>query len=252
MKTLPGKEISCIYDRFGPVRVFDDGNKRYLTFGAEDEQSCIVKASPTVLQHDYNRAMLLVLLFNQPQNATFLGLGGGTLPSCFSHHLPDIQLTVVELRQVVIDTAYKYFALPETDNLNLIAGDALTYIDDPAHSADGQCDLLFSDLFLAEGLEVKQFTRQFIKNALRVLSDEGWLVMNCLDEYRTEQVLSGLLGEHFTSVWECVTDDGNWVIIAGKSAEKTDSKTRFRVAKQWSERLGFSLIPHLKRLVKYC
>ena len=58
-----GKELYRYYDEYGPLQVFDDGNKRYLSFGDGDEQSCQLKSDPLQLQHDYSRAMLLVLLF---------------------------------------------------------------------------------------------------------------------------------------------------------------------------------------------
>lgn len=248
MKKLPGKEISCIYDQFGPVRVFDDGNKRYLSFGAGDEQSCMIKATPSVLQHDYNRAMALVLLFCQPQQVTILGLGGGCLPTCLLTHLADVQLTVVELRKAVIDTALQYFFLTPDRRLNIVHDNALDHL---AQMPTGGCELLFSDLFIAEGLEARQLTRQFINDAWRCLSDEGWLVINCLEEYRTRQVLEGLLGEVFAALFECVTDDGNWVIIAAKNAQKMSRPVLLAEAKQWSQRLGFSLLPHLKRLTRY-
>ena len=35
-----GKEVHRRYDELGIIQVFDDGNKRYLSFGTADEQSC--------------------------------------------------------------------------------------------------------------------------------------------------------------------------------------------------------------------
>jgi spermidine synthase len=282
MKNFPGKAITCVYDTLGPVRVLDDGTKRYLTFGDDDEQSCMIKASPALLQYDYNRVMMLVLLFCQPKNISVFGLGGGSLPHCLWQHFSDAQITVVELRQVVIDTAFKYFYLPVDPRLNVINANALTYLAD---AQGGQCDLLFSDLFLAKGLELRQLSRVFIDNVCCLLADNGWLVINCLEEYRTEKVLKDLLRQQFAFVYESITDDGNWVIMAGKqgpqlvnslepdnspepvnnlgldnspesvnSLESDESpdraKAQFAQAKQLSRQLGFSLTTHLKRLVQ--
>ncbi len=63
--SLPGKEISRSYDDYGPVIVMDDGNKRYMAFSENDEQSCLLKSEPYLLQHDYCRAMMLVLFTGQ-------------------------------------------------------------------------------------------------------------------------------------------------------------------------------------------
>ncbi|MCJ8273676.1 MAG: methyltransferase [Psychrosphaera sp.] len=271
MKTLPGKEIACLYDKQGAVRVYDDGNKRYLSFGAGDEQSCMVKASPGLLQYDYNRAMILVMLLCQPTNILVLGLGGGTLPSCLLRHFPEVSITVIELREVVIKIASKYFDLPDDGRLKIINDNALDYLQKHGlqqhrlqkhglqqhglqkhelqqHKA-GTCDVLFSDLFIAEGLEARQLTERFIENAKRILTDDGYLVINALEEYRTEKVLSTLFGRHFKTIYENITDDGNWVIIATNGSDKVKPKILTGSAKQLSEVLGFSLMGHLKRLV---
>jgi spermidine synthase len=261
MKTLPGKEIACLYDNQGPVRVFDDGNKRYLSFGAGDEQSCMVKTNPGFLQYDYNRAMILVMLLCQPTNIVVLGLGGGTLPNCLLRNFPEVLITVVELREVVINIASKYFALPNDERLNVINDNALDYLQKHGLQKHGLLqrelqqhealtyDVLFSDLFIAEGLEARQLTENFIENAKRALTADGYLVINALEEYRTEKVLNTLLGQHFKTVYENITDDGNWVIIATNGSDKVKPKSLYGSAKQLSEMLGFSLMGHLKRLV---
>ncbi|NQZ07819.1 MAG: methyltransferase [Algicola sp.] len=251
MKTLPGKEIACLYDKQGPVRVFDDGNKRYLSFGAGDEQSCMVKTSPGLLQYDYNRAMILVMLLCRPTNIVVLGLGGGTLPICLLRHFPGVSITVVELREVVIKIASKYFDLPDDGRLKIINDNALDFLEQQGSQQQeaGTCDVLFSDLFIAEGLEARQLTERFIENAKRILTDDGYLVINALEEYRTEKVLSTLFGRHFKTIYENITDDGNWVIIATNGSDKVKPKTLTGSAKQLSEVLGFSLMGHLKRLV---
>jgi hypothetical protein len=89
--SVPGKEIHRTYDEHGPIQVFDDGTKRYLSFGEGDEQSCILKAQPEMLQHEYTRAMLLPTLFLEPRSAILIGLGGGAVPNCLFHHWPELQ-----------------------------------------------------------------------------------------------------------------------------------------------------------------
>lgn len=257
MRVIPGNIIACLYDQLGPVRVYDDGNKRYLSFGQGDEQSCMVKSQPLVLQHDYNRAMALVLLFYRlpvlklelPRNILILGMGGGSLLRSLHQQFDDAFIEVVELRQTVIDVAKKYFDIPVADNINVVNQDALTYLD----TMPGQCfNLLFSDLYIPEGLEARQLTRQFLTNAKQVLTDDGFLVINALEEYRTEQVLKSLFVESFELVYECVTKDGNWVIIATNHKEMIVNKPKLKSlkaqVKNLSDQLGFSLLPQFKLL----
>ncbi len=75
--SLQGTEIHRCYDEYGVILVLDDGNKRYLSFGTDDEQSCYLKSQPAQPQADYIRAMLLVLLFVTPSRIISMGLGGG-------------------------------------------------------------------------------------------------------------------------------------------------------------------------------
>ena len=92
MITHLGRELHRRYDEFGPILVFDDGNKRYLSFGTADEQSCQLNSAPLQLQHEYARAMAAVLVqFSDaalPTQITLLGTGGGTLAAALHHVLP--------------------------------------------------------------------------------------------------------------------------------------------------------------------
>src|SRR5689334_21031370 len=127
--SIPGKEIYRTYDEYGPVQVFDDGTKRYLSFGEGDEQSCILKAEPFLLQHDYTRAMLLPLLYRLPGDAILVGLGGGALITCLHRYFPDLQMRVVELRHSVIKIAHRYFELPRDERITLIEQDVSEFLE---------------------------------------------------------------------------------------------------------------------------
>lgn len=251
MRVIPGDIIASDYDQFGAVRVYDDGNKRYLSFGQGDEQSCLVKANPHLLQYDYNRAMALVLLFypldDGPDDILILGMGGGSLVNCLHHHYPKANIEVIELRKLVIDVAHKYFYLPE--HTQVTQGDALGLIHDyPTH----QYDVLFSDLYIPEGLEARQLTVQFLAGAKALLKADGFLVMNALEEYRTSKVLSSLFNQSFKRVFECLTKDGNWVVIATNNevvcADGFKLKSLKSQAKVLSDKLGFSILHQFKLL----
>ena len=103
-----GKEIYRTTDDLGPIQVFDDGEMRYLSFGEDDEQSCVLKAQPQVPQYDYIRAMLLPLLYRRPRDALLLGMGGGALATFLYRHYPSITLRAVELRPAVIEIAHAF------------------------------------------------------------------------------------------------------------------------------------------------
>lgn len=246
--SLPGKEIFRTYDDLGPIQVFDDGNKRYLGFGSGDEQSCLMKTAPQLLLHEYARSMMLVLLFHNPKNVTFLGLGGGSLVSCVYHHFPSSVLKVVELRQKVVDTAYRFFQLPRDERLDVSVMDAGRYLKKVKR---GSSDLIFCDLYGPDGLDEQQLEPVFIERCYDLLSDDGWLVLNCWQNHRGEAEGLRSLMDWFPETKVCSVPGGNWTILAGKQSKELSNKKLEEKAKALSETLGFSLSSSLKRLEDY-
>lgn len=253
---IPGKEIFRSYDQYGPVQVFDDGNKRYLAFGNDDEQSCQLKAQPAQLQHEYTRAMLLALLFNPtPQSALLLGLGGGALASCLHHHIESIEINAVELRRTVIDIAYSHFELPRSPRLNTLKADAndflleLEYrnaIDDAAE----YYELIFSDIYNADGIDDQQLQESYLDQCQQALSQNGWLVLNCWNQHRSGNGLLESLKERFADIRMCTTQTGNWIILAGLEPSNYSDKQLLKRARELSQQLGFSLQAPLAKLHK--
>jgi spermidine synthase len=240
-----GKEIYRCYDEYGSITVLDDGNKRYLSFGDGDEQSCQLKSAPFQLQHDYTQAMLLVLLFKKPRSMVLLGVGGGTLVSALHHFIPDMKMHLVELRPKVLDIAYKYFHLPRDKRVTVSIEDASEFLE---LSDAPKADLLFSDLFGSEGLDLQQTQGWFIERCSQLLSDDGWLVLNCWQIHKGEQEMLAALQTYFEDVRGCSTAEGNWVILAGKKKGcSSDAQLKNR-AKKWSSTVGYSLLPSLSRL----
>ncbi|MEH6557402.1 MAG: methyltransferase [Oceanicoccus sp.] len=240
-----GKELYRYHDEYGPLQVFDDGNKRYLSFGDGDEQSCQLKSEPLQLQHDYSRAMLLVLLFKEPRDMILFGLGGGTLATTMHEHLPALKLRVVELRSQVVDVAYRYFQFPRSERIDVFIEDASEFLDDMEHR---KTDVLFSDMYGEEGLDLQQTQTWFIERCAQLLNDDGWLVLNYWQQHRGDQDLMAALKVNFADVRMCATAEGNWVILAGKKADQTSSTQLKAAAKKWSKLLGYSLSASYSRL----
>lgn len=242
---ISGKEIFRTYDELGPIQVFDDGAKRYLSFGEGDEQSCVLKAEPYLLQHEYTRAMLLPFLFSQPRTAILVGLGGGALVNCLLHHFSELDLRVVELRHAVIKVARKYFELPRDDRLTVIQQDIAEYLEEKNHP---KADIFFSDIYDAEGMAPQYFEPWYIEACASMLSDNGWLVLNCWDEHRGDHHTLHALTEHFEQVFTCTVSTGNWIIMASKKFYDVDEGELKASAKSQSKQLGYSVSAMLNRL----
>jgi spermidine synthase len=237
-------EIHRSYDQYGPIQVLDDGHKRYLTFGTDDEQSCQLISQPHLLQHEYTRAILLSLLMVEPKHITVIGIGGGCLLTALHHLLPNCQLQGVELRREVTRLAHKYFQLPKHGGIKLHIGDGFEYLQE----SEQHTDLIIADMYLAEGIDQKQLSVQFIAICAGKLNQGGWLVLNYWLDHKMEEHLAAALHDYFDQIYMCDTGGGNWVIFAGK-VNTNRSLINEDKLKPLSKKAGFSLNHFLKRLV---
>lgn len=243
--SIPGKEIYRTYDEYGPVQVFDDGTKRYLSFGEGDEQSCILKVEPALLQHDYTRAMLLPLLYCEPRDAILAGLGGGALVNCLHRYLPDLKLRAIELRHTIVKIAYRYFELPRDERLTLIQQDISEYLE----SGDVEkTDIFFSDIYGAEGMDPYFFQPWYIEACARLLNDDGWLVLNCWEEQRGDYETLEAIADNFADVYTCTVPSGNWIILASRRPSLTPEAVLKERAREQSKLFGYAVSENLFRL----
>lgn len=238
------KEIFRGFDEYGPVQVLDDGNQRRLAFGEGDHQSCMLKAAPTQLLYDYTRAMVLALLLNpSAKRALLLGLGAGSLAGFFHRH-SELQLTAIELRQQVIDIAYRFFELPRSARLDVINENALHYLQ---RSEPNDFDFIFSDIYTGDGVDDLQLQETYLDMCRECLNHQGWLVLNCWREHQADQDLIKVLRSRFSQLYSCTTQSGNWVLFAGNNPLPAQ-KSLQQAAKKLSLQAGFSLRGVIKKL----
>jgi spermidine synthase len=238
-----GHLIFETYDSYGEIRVIEQGAKRLLAFGPGDEQSACLKANPAALIFDYTQAMLLSLLYTEPRKILLIGLGAGSLATCLHTHYTACQLTAIELRQSVIDVAYRYFGLPRSKRLKIQCQEGLPGIN----SMTQQQDIIFSDIYLHEGMHGNQRNQDYIRRCRELLKPTGVLVTNCWREHKEDNEVLDLLKSNFNHVSACNTHDHNWLLFASAQPFTKDA-LRQQNAKALSKTLGFSLLKHLKRL----
>jgi spermidine synthase len=232
-------------DDHGPVEVYDDGQRRYLSFADDDEQSCTLKAAPALPQLDYIRAMVLPLLYGRPSDAVLLGLGAGSLASCLHRHYRSLQLRAVELRPLVIEVAHRYFDLPRSERLQVIAADADRYLRRPGLATT---DLLLCDLYHADDMDPCCLTAGFIAACAQLLSERGWLVINCWEEHREDDELLTLVASHFAEIHVCTVATGNWLLFASRRRQRLSRNQLLARVETLSRRLGFEIGPYFDQL----
>lgn len=229
-------------DAWGELRVYDNGARRLLAFGHGDEQSACLKSEPELLLFEYTQAMLLGLLLAPPHKVLCLGLGAGSLVNALFRHFKGINLTAVELRPEVVKLAKRYFYLPSHKDLQIHISEASAFIiRDNSHY-----DLIFCDLYTAEGAASQHSERQFLEACQARLQPEGVFVLNSWHATKTHnQVEIALLKSLYPALGVCLTREGNGILF-GRFLPFPEIPQLKAKAQDLSRHLGFSLVKHLR------
>jgi spermidine synthase len=84
--------------------IFETLYERRMHFTNQATQSAMLLADPDALISQYTRKMMSFLLFNPtPAHIVMIGLGGGSLAKFCYRHLPRSRITVVEIKDEVIE-----------------------------------------------------------------------------------------------------------------------------------------------------
>jgi spermidine synthase len=238
-------ELFRAEDEYGVVVVTEQGDKRILCFGSELQQSSIYTQKPFHLVHEYTQIMLLGLVFNEVKNIGILGLGGGGLVNCLHHYYPNTKIQVMEIRQLVIDVAFDWFYLPETENIRVICDDANEHVKklEPAGT-----DLLLCDLYEAQGMSEVQVQVDFIRGCHQSLSNNGCMVINFHSMPGDDSKVMKQIRLMFIEILVCDVFKGNWVIFCAKTQscfDKGEIKTR---VKQLAKKIDAPMMYYYKQL----
>ena len=107
-----------------------------------------------------------------------LGLGGASTPKALLARYPGVEVDVVEIDQVVIDVAERYFYLMESKNLKIIRDDARRYLA----WGGKKYDAIFVDAYLADYygnyVPFHLATREFFEVAAARLTEGGVMGYN--------------------------------------------------------------------------
>lgn len=176
-----GQVIFQHRDEFGLIEVVENATTRKLFFDSAVEQSCLYINAPMQLNFEYQEKIIERLLHHHEQvkaqqtyRVLMLGMGGGSIVHQLFHLHLDMQMSVVELRQAVIDCAYDYFQLPDEPEIEVIHADALQFIAEN----DYPYDAIIVDIFDADGVAAGLSESSFQQNLWHNLKPHGLLLFN--------------------------------------------------------------------------
>jgi spermidine synthase len=196
--------------------VQESGRHRSLHFGLAYVQSTMYLDNPTALCLRYTKKMMGALLFQPlPRQITLIGLGGGSLAKYCYRHLPDSNITVIEIDPNVI-ALRKHFMVPDdSPRFQVIADDGLHHLE----TCMTPVDILMVDAYDEYGIADSISGQSFVDSAFQRLDTNGILVMNLAGDRTPYEVLIGRI-RHTFGQQACVIPvgiDGNNVLFAFKS-----------------------------------
>jgi len=243
----PGRELFRAGDRFGPVVVREERGRRVLTFGNEIGQSSVSTAHPQRLEYAYTRGMFLAtLLASQRRSALVLGMGGGSLVRALNAGFPACSITAVEGRALVARVAREWFFLSDEDKIDIVIADAVDYLTE----TPARYDLIFADLYRAEGVDARQMEPSFLQDCKSALNPGGVLAANfwSRDVRTVQQTYHNLVGVFGERILQLPVRGGN--LIACACTEPMPAPVR-RVFYQEAEELGERLDTPLGKLARH-
>lgn len=251
--TSMGTELHRTEDELGTILVIQRDNKRLLSFDSMLEQSCVLIKKPYYLMHKYTQAMLLGLLFSKAERVALLGLGGGGLVHCLTHFFPQTLIQVVEIRKAVIDIAYTWFNLPKHENLTVINADAYAYVAAIAPKSNDTLlsDLIFSDLYEANGMSACQAQQDFIASCCQALSQSGCLVLNFHQLPSPDSTLIKIIKQLFKEVLVYDAGNKNSIIFCCKNTVNLHQPKLDAQAKTLSKQVEMDLVYYYRELERW-
>lgn len=162
---------------------------------------------------------------------------------------PDIVIQVVEIRAKVVDVAYEFFELPaSTPSLRIAIEDAKGWLK---RAEPSKFDIIFADLYQAQGISEFQLQARFLKACSRVLVDNGCLVANFHDVPPFHSPFFGVLSQMFPTIFLCRVDGGNTILFACKQDLDLDVEKQLpERAEELGGKMGCNLLAMLSRLAR--
>jgi len=183
----------------GTVEVYERQGKRWISVG--DTAQSISVNDPSVTKRTWGKlADLLLAEKPEAKNVLLLGLGGGTVPTLLSKKIPEAKITAVEIDEVMIEVAEKFFDLKAISNLTVAHADAFEYVADQKEKFDA----VLVDLYLGEEFPGQANSEEFLANVKSLLKPDGIAILNriyYLPKFRveTDQFLTKFR-KHFKNV----------------------------------------------------
>ena len=185
-----------------------------LYFKMGSVQSQMREDAPDDLLLTYTRIMLTFLRFNpSPRSITMIGLGGGSMAKWCHRHLPQADITVVEINPRVIALRDRFYIPQDDHRFRILHEDGADFVA----RSPGKTDVLIVDGYDTDEQPPELCSQAFYNDCYRTLTSFGLMVVNLCD--CDDQVSMARISKSFgDQIFTILPEDGNAVVFAGKGS----------------------------------
>jgi spermidine synthase len=220
------------------ITIAEEEGVRSLHFGTHWTQGAVRLTSPDRIELEYVQQMMMWLLFKDaPRHIVQLGLGAASLTRFCHRHLPDAQVTAVELHAAVIEACRtRFFLPPDDDRLTVLEMDAMDFVKSVA---PGAIDIMQVDLYDSDAKGPVLDSLEFYQACADSLAPDGIMTVNLFCDYPLHLKSLDTIGQAFEALaWLPEVHDGNIVAIAFKRAPVVDFDALYARADQIQEAMS--------------
>ena len=192
--------------------IHDEEGTVTLYFKVGSVQSQMREDAPHDLLLTYTRTMMTFLQFNpSPRYITMIGLGGGSMAKWCHRHLPDTDITIVEINPQVIALRDRFY-IPEDDHrFRVLCENGADYVA----IAPETTDVLIVDGYDINGLPPELCSQRFYDDCYRALTSCGLMVVNLCD-WDDQVDITRIRKSFGDQIFVVTPEDGNAVVFALK------------------------------------
>lgn len=173
-----GKLIAKVESVYNTILLYQSGDYVTMTFGYNKRlytESKYNTKDELELPVKYTRYMTAGLAFAEKvEHVLEIGAGGARTAWYLHRHMPDTQITSVELDPEVIDLAKKYFGIREEPGIEVVQRDGRVFL----MRASDTYDAILVDAYRGPFVPFHLMTREFYELAKRRMASGGVLVQN--------------------------------------------------------------------------
>lgn len=171
-------EAESRYERYRVVEmIYNDRPARLLFAGSDmSAQSGIPLDGHVRMLFDYNQRFLELIEKHKPNRILILGGGTYTLAMAVRTLMPDVNVMVVELDDLLADLAVRFFGLVTDDHLKVIHDDAAHFLATAEEPTNVQ--MLIVDVFAKNVVPASIISPLGIEHMARHVAVRGYVGMN--------------------------------------------------------------------------